>query len=126
MHSLVGIGPHVDHFLGWCETHMKAGFIIFSNVIVACPASAGRIRIAWIFDDALVCGFPVRVFWVSTMAFVTAQCAVIFVLGKLTINEDLFMRSQRLHCSASAFPFGFGGCSWFVSPGFCNFPRDLY
>jgi hypothetical protein len=59
------------------------------------------------------------------MTFVTGKFTMVFVFSDFTVNEDFFVRSQRLHFSASPLPFVFGRGSGFVFIGFCNFPCNL-
>jgi hypothetical protein len=38
MHRFVRIGPYVDHFLVWAQSHVKAGFKGLCNLVVALAA----------------------------------------------------------------------------------------
>jgi hypothetical protein len=69
---------------------------------------------------------PVRFVRIAAMALIAAKFTMVFIFGNFTVNEDLFMRSQRLYFSASPLSFGFRGCHRFISAGFRYLPRDLY
>jgi hypothetical protein len=69
---------------------------------------------------------PVRLVGISTMALMAGKLTMVFIFGNFAVNEELFVRSQRLYFSASPFPFGFGGCPRFIFVGFRNLPCDLY
>jgi hypothetical protein len=71
-------------------------------------------------------GFPAGIVRITAMALLTAQLTMIFVLCKRAVHIDLFVRSQRLHFSASPFPFGFRRRPRLVFIGCGNFSGDFY
>ena len=44
--------------------------------------------------------------WIAAMAVLACDVAVIFIIEQIFIDEHPFVRSQRLHFSASARTFG--------------------
>jgi len=126
MHTLVWIGPHIYHFLEWGKAHMKTALIILRNLIMARSTCLRSVRIRRIFDHTLMGCFPIWIIGIAAMAFVTAKFTMVFILGYCAINPQLFVRSQRLHVSASPLPFGLSGASWFVLVSLCDLPCDLY
>jgi hypothetical protein len=117
---------HINHFLERRETHVEAFLVVFGNVIMACSATFRGIRVGRVTYHSIMGGLPFGVLWIASMAFLTAEFAMIFVLCKRAVHIDLFVRSQRLHFSASPFPFGFRRRPGPVFVGFGNFSGDFY
>lgn len=93
----------VYHGLG---SVMEAVSILFWALVMAVHAHLG-FRIGRIPDDSLVCGLPVTVLWISAVAIHAGQLGVMIVLFQnVLINEDFFVRSQRLHLASSTRPLG--------------------
>jgi hypothetical protein len=105
MDSLIRIGPRTDRFSHRGQARVKAAGVMLRDVLMTRSADLGGIRIGWILDHTLMGRFPVGIIWIAAVTFVTSQLPVVFVFGNFRINPYLFMRSQRLHVSPSAFSF---------------------
>jgi hypothetical protein len=106
------------------QTYVKTPLVILINLIMAISTGSGGVGIGRISNNILVGGFPVRVLGVATVALVTRNFTVVFIIEDVAVNKDLLVRSQRLHSTASPLTFYLYG---FSSRSDLNyFPRYLY
>jgi hypothetical protein len=99
---LIGARPLVERRFKRLQGNVKALSVILYYVIVTITADLPCIGIGRVFNHALVCGFPIGIPRVASMAGVTLDISVVFILKNVTVYEDLFMRGQRLHLTASS------------------------
>jgi hypothetical protein len=103
---------------------VKTPLVILINLIMAISTGSGGVGIGRISNNTLVGGFPVRVLGVATVALVTGNFTVVFIIKDIAVNKDLLVRSQRLHSTAS--PLTFYLCGLSSRSDLSYFPRYLY
>lgn len=116
-------GPLIDDKLIRSEACVKACLVILVDLIVAIAAGRSGVGIGGIPYHVLVGGLPVGILGVATVAFVARDLAMVLIIDDIAVNEELLVRGQRLHSSASPLPFYFRGRD--RRAGFSDFPGYL-
>jgi hypothetical protein len=114
VHSRIRSGPGIDHFFKGREADMQAGLVMFGDIFVANAAGIVGIRVGWVLDDTGMGLFIVGFIRITAVTFLAGKLTMVFILRNFAVHENFFMRSQRLHGSASALPFRFLGRAGFA------------